>query len=64
MKSTNTKSIGVSDVTPDGGSEARKSGGLKKGRAAWRVSSPTPGQDYRKEMKISFSKIKRGNSKY
>ena len=45
MKSTNTKSIGVSDATPDGGSEARKSGGLKKGGAAWSTSSPTPGQD-------------------
>lgn len=44
MKSTKTRSMGVSSVT-FGAFEAMKSGELKKGRGEWRMSSPTPGQD-------------------
>lgn len=44
MKSTNTRSMGVSSVVFAGGSEEMKSGVSKKGSGAWRVSSPIPGQ--------------------
>ena len=45
MKSTKTRSMGVSRVTL-GGLEPMKLGWEKKGKAVCGTSSPTPGQDY------------------